>query len=113
MKTGYVIRLLRTTEGISQAELAGILGVTSSYLSQVENGHREPSLSFLKAVSERLRVPLVLLVGGEGDSDYERQILAELQRVLGDLVSARAVARHENTKRQETAAEKTDDSEYS
>jgi len=87
MKPGSVIKLLRFAEGISQTELAGRLSVTRSYLSQVENDRKQPSLSLLKRASDCLGVPLVLLVAGEESGEAE--LFKRLQEILAELVAAK------------------------
>ena len=82
MYAGQIIRLVRTVEGLPQGELARRLSVTSSYLSQVENGRKQPSLSFLKQVSEELSFPIALLVLGEQTNKAHREIFADIQRDL-------------------------------
>ena len=86
MRTGSIIRTLRTVQSISQTELAQELKVTRAYLSQIENG-RTPSLSFLKDAAERLQVPLVLLVSGEDERAPDERIHSQLRKLLADLVA--------------------------
>lgn len=84
MKTGKIIKLLRTSEDITQLELAEKTGVSRVYLSQIENYKREPSLSFLKAVSKYFGVPLpLLLIGESGDNN---DIYPELRKLFVDLM---------------------------
>lgn len=60
---GQTIRRARRRRGISQAALAGLVGRSESWLSQVERGKREvDSLSVLTRMAEILRVPLTNLV---------------------------------------------------
>lgn len=87
MKSGKIIQLLRTAEGISQFELAGRLGISRAYLSQVENNHKQPSILFLKKVSENFKVPLILLIKNEDDIDYG--LNDELKKILSDVLSAK------------------------
>lgn len=61
MGVGTTIKLLRVSAGLRQSDLADRLGVTSNYISLVENDRREPSLSFLQNLSEDIGVPLGLL----------------------------------------------------
>lgn len=61
MELGDTLRLLRVAAGLKQTELAARVGVTPNYLSMVENGRREPSLSFVKSVSKELDIPVGLL----------------------------------------------------
>ena len=87
LNPGIIIKLLRTAEGISQTRLAGMLGVSRSYLSQVENGRKQPSLPLLRQVSQALSIPLPLLVLDESQPDSD--VLAELRKILCDLLAAR------------------------
>ncbi len=45
-----------TEMNINQAKLAELLGLRTSKLSQILNGKREPDVSFLKAVHEKLGI---------------------------------------------------------
>lgn len=88
MNPGMIIKLLRTAEGKSQAELARELEVSSAYLSQVERGRRGPSLQFLKDVSRVLRIPLPLLCL-DADGEADRRVMKALQGILTDLLMTR------------------------
>jgi transcriptional regulator with XRE-family HTH domain len=57
MTLGNSIRLVRTSAGMRQYELAAKLGVTSNYISLLECDRREPSISFLKHLGNALNVP--------------------------------------------------------
>lgn len=61
MDLGKTIKLLRISAGMKQKDLADRLGVTSNYLSMIENNRREPSISFLREMADALGVPLGLL----------------------------------------------------
>ncbi len=59
---GQAIRSFRIKKGISQKELAGLSKITASFLSQVEAGSREASLTVLRRLAAAMRVaPEVLL----------------------------------------------------
>ena len=54
----------RDTAGLTQAELADRVGVTPSYISQIENGKKIPDkLSFLGAVADALHITVNDLTG--------------------------------------------------
>jgi len=57
---GNAIKIVRTTKGLKQKDLAFSLGVSPNYVSLVESGKREPSLSYLRRLAEQLRVPVGL-----------------------------------------------------
>jgi transcriptional regulator with XRE-family HTH domain len=58
MSIGSTLKLLRVASDLKQISLAKDLDVTANYLSLVENGKKEPSLTFLKKFSQRLNIPL-------------------------------------------------------
>lgn len=45
---------MRKARGITQLELAELVGVGRSYLSQVERGKRDPGLRLIKALADGL-----------------------------------------------------------
>ncbi len=87
MKPGTIIRLLRTAEGIPQVDLADRLGVSRTYLSQIENNRKQPGLLFFKEVSKTFDVPLVLLISIEDDLDSE--VYNELKKILSNILAAK------------------------
>ena len=55
---GERLRQLRRAEGFSQEELAYRVGMDVSYLSELENGKKEPCLRKLKELSQGLGITL-------------------------------------------------------
>ena len=62
---GRRIRLIRQKKGLSLNELAGKTGFAKSYLSQIENLKREPSISALSQIAHVLEVDVLFLLSGE------------------------------------------------
>ena len=60
---GGVVRELRLSRGMSQAQLAYEAGLSQPYLSQLENGHRDPALTTILRVARALEMPLPALAG--------------------------------------------------
>jgi transcriptional regulator with XRE-family HTH domain len=63
---GALIRAQRTTAGLSLRELAERTSVSNAYLSQIERGLHEPSISVLGAIAAALDVPLEALLSRSG-----------------------------------------------
>jgi transcriptional regulator with XRE-family HTH domain len=63
------IRSARKRAGLSQVELARLLGVRQSSVSQWERGSTKPSTMHLLALAARLRCSLVELAGGPAGGD--------------------------------------------
>lgn len=61
---GKRLRQLRTKRGWSQEELAYRVGMDVSYLSEVENGKKEPCLRKLKELAQGLEVTVSRLMQG-------------------------------------------------
>jgi transcriptional regulator with XRE-family HTH domain len=76
---GAFIRAQRTTTGLSLRELAERTKVSNAYLSQLERGLHEPSITVLRSIAEALGLPLQALLARAG--------------VLEDARSAHASAR--------------------
>lgn len=60
MNIGHSIKTLRLTKGISQQELAELITISQTSLSQIESGIKRPSPKTLKKISEKLSVPEAL-----------------------------------------------------
>ena len=56
MTLGNAIKMVRTAAGIRQGSLAKKLGVSANYLSLIETGKREPSISLLNRLAGSLDV---------------------------------------------------------
>jgi transcriptional regulator with XRE-family HTH domain len=61
MNLGHTIKNLRKQKRLTQSAFAKKCGITQTYLSQIENNHKEPNLSTLKDISKVLTVPLPIV----------------------------------------------------
>jgi transcriptional regulator with XRE-family HTH domain len=61
---GANLHRIRRKRGFTQEELAHRVGMDVSYLSELENGHKEPCLRKIKEISQALEVPLAQLLRG-------------------------------------------------
>lgn len=59
---GQRIRHFRTSADLTLGELGDAIGVSASQLSLMENGKREPRLTVLSAIAERLGIPVQTLL---------------------------------------------------
>jgi transcriptional regulator with XRE-family HTH domain len=76
---GALIRARRGASGLSLRDLAERTKVSNAYLSQIERGLHEPSLSVLGAIAVALEVPLATLLARAGvlDEDDDRPVDTE------------------------------------
>jgi len=61
MNIGQAIRKLRKNELMNQEQFASSVGITQSYLSLIEKGHKKPSLEVLEQMADILNTPLPVL----------------------------------------------------
>lgn len=76
---GRTVRRLRLEQQMTQAGLAGRLGISASYLNLIEHDQRGVTASLLIKLAEILRVDLAALSGSA-----ERQLEAQLREVFAD-----------------------------
>lgn len=66
MKLGYALREARMkrfpNKEMKQYEIADKVGVSGTYLSQVELGHKEPSFELIKKLCELYKIPPAVLL---------------------------------------------------
>lgn len=55
---GRALKLIRTVKGMKQSDLAIKMDFQKNYISMIENGRREPSLSFLQSAASALNVEI-------------------------------------------------------
>lgn len=66
---GDTLRRLRGIYGYSAREMSNQLGISSSYLSEIENGKKQPSLDLLEGYSEVFNIRLSSLLRFSEDYD--------------------------------------------
>ena len=62
MEDPHILRSVRETKGITQAELAKSIGVTRSYLCLIEKKSRSGSIHFWRKASQALEVSVSDLI---------------------------------------------------
>jgi transcriptional regulator with XRE-family HTH domain len=86
---GEAFKIIRIFNNLTQQELGRELGISDSYLSQIESGKRTPTLETIQNFSAHFRIPVSRLMffseqlgSGEGEEDRQAR-LAFGQRILG------------------------------
>ena len=82
---GCRIASARKNCGFTQIDLAETLYVSDSYISKIENGIREPSLTFLTALSEITGTSLEYLIVGKKEASDVKALLKDVIVTLSDL----------------------------
>ena len=61
-KLGQNLKKIRTEKKMSQGDIARTLGVDRGYISNIENGKKNPTLETLKKIADALKVSIEDLV---------------------------------------------------
>lgn len=77
-----LIQKLRKEAGISQGELANMVGIQRPYLSQLENGNRKLTLEMQEQIARALNVAPAQLVDFEAYPEEMESALIETFRQL-------------------------------
>jgi len=59
---GHALKLIRLFHNVKQGKLASDLGISNSYLSEIESEKKEVSLDVLKKYSEYFNIPMSSLM---------------------------------------------------
>jgi transcriptional regulator with XRE-family HTH domain len=81
---GQSIKLMRSSAGVKQHQLAAKLGVSANYISLLESGKREPSIPFLRRLSRELGIPIGMFFLWQ-EFDPKRKSQGNLEK-LRDLI---------------------------
>lgn len=74
---GAKIRSARKSLGKTLEDVAQEIGVTRSFLSQVERGKSSPSITTLRSIAKVLRIPIFLLLNIYEGYDHEVNVLVK------------------------------------
>ena len=58
VRLGNRVRRLRRERNWTQVEMAELLGIDRSYLSEIETGKKDPSLTILKTIADGFKIPI-------------------------------------------------------
>ena len=96
-KIGNILKHLRIASRIKQKEMAKRLGISSTYLSMIENDAREPSVKLLEEYANALDVPLEFLVlQARNDLSHldsnQQKLFEQIRKLLFDFQELKAGA---------------------
>jgi len=77
-RLGAVIKDARTNAGITQENLAKILGISTRHILKIENSNRKPSYNLLFRIVRELTIPTDMIFFPEHGDDHHQ----DLERVI-------------------------------
>ena len=88
MDFGSKIQMLRKNNNLSQEKLATILKINRNYLSRIETGKSEPSLSVLRSIAEYFKIDITTLMdiqlNGSSSEEKVKKIVDGCHYLLDD-----------------------------
>lgn len=88
---GQALKLLRRYQGLNQVALAKKLGVSRSYISELEGGNRTPSLELLGRYADVFNIPISSLVFFAEALEDKENLSNRLERAKG-IVAKKVIA---------------------
>jgi XRE family transcriptional regulator, regulator of sulfur utilization len=96
MNLGNIIYQLRKNSGLNQQEFAKKVGITQTYLSQLESNKKDGHVNTLKAICDFVEIPypvLILLAMDESDVTEEKKeayqlMFPSVKMLIGQLFPA-------------------------
>jgi XRE family transcriptional regulator, regulator of sulfur utilization len=92
MNIGTAIRNIRKerTPQLNQSEFAKLIGITQTYLSQIETGAKTPNISVLETISKEFEIPLPIIFWlsiEEGDvAEHRREYFRFLKPTVDSMI---------------------------
>lgn len=108
MEFGKKIQMLRKSHSISQETLANILNINRNYLSRIETGKSEPTLSVIRDIVKYFNIDTASLIGISKDDvsskDKVKKILDNCNYLLDNdldfIVKLTSIMREEFVKKE-------------
>lgn len=86
---GKALKIIRKFHKIKQKDFADKVGIAPSYISEIENGKKEPSLEIISKYSEEFNIPVssILLFSEKIDNNkkYEKLRIKSADKILNML----------------------------
>ena len=94
-----VLKKLRTIYGYKAVEMSRLLEISPSYLSEIENGKKQPSLELLKKYSEIFEIKLsslILLMESYDEAVAKGKSVAGIRMMMIHLIDRMSVYGEKN-----------------
>ncbi len=90
MKIGETIKKIRKEKGITQINFSRKCGISQTYLSQIENNERNPTIDILERISNALEIPYPVLsflsITEDNVPEEKKEIYKRMEKVMFGLV---------------------------
>lgn len=89
MNIGNALKDIRKGKKLTQKELANKIGISNTYLSEIENNSRKPNIDLVKTIADALDVNFLYLIlksleaqdlKNENKADFKDKVITELDK---------------------------------
>jgi len=89
MKIGNVLKLLRTSIGSTQSQMADMLGISQNYLSLIEQNKKTPSNESIKNFASSLKISedALKFIGSDVPAELDEKDSNDFQRLQQNILS--------------------------
>ena len=89
MKIGSVLKLVRTSKGLTQGDMADLLGISQNYLSLIEGNKKVPTVDTIAEFAKSLKISKDALLFASSDvpEELSENDSKEFQRLRQNILS--------------------------
>lgn len=89
MKIGKILKILRTSKGLTQSQMSKLLGISQNYLSLIEQDKKAPSAEAIANFASSLRISkdALLLISSEVPVELKGKDIEYFQRLQQNIMS--------------------------
>ncbi|MCI2908891.1 helix-turn-helix domain-containing protein [Staphylococcus hominis] len=105
MKIGEILKKIRQIYSINAKDLAQDLNISPSYLSEIENNKKTPSLNLIEKYAEMfdIKVSSIILMAEDMEKNKKLSMSEKfIQKRMINLLNKYAIERAENDEKKET-----------
>lgn len=105
MKIGEILKKIRQIYSINAKDLAQDLNISPSYLSEIENNKKTPSLDLIEKYAENfdIKVSSIILMAEDMEKNKKLSMSEKfIQKRMINLLNKYAIERAENDEKKET-----------
>lgn len=84
MNYAKAIKTIRGTKGLSQKDLALLIGKTPGYISKIESGNRIPATEVIELICQKLNVPYYLFALLSSDKNDVKRLPAKETKIFAE-----------------------------
>jgi transcriptional regulator with XRE-family HTH domain len=82
MNLGCTIKKCRKLRGLTQEQLADVLGLSMAHISLLEKNKREPSISVIESIAKALEIPLSVLIFLASENGDIKELKSKYRKIL-------------------------------